>query len=189
MTEHRKRIIAILGSLFVVCSCCGGLAFWLGSLFSQSVVTDPGRVREIGRQIAKYTPPAGYSEILGVDFMNTKTVAMATEDPSSDTIIFLMHVPEAQGVSEAEIEQQLQLMLRRFNMQPIDFTQERVETRLVNDQEVEVTFHRGVDNTGKAFRQMTVFFRSDGGKAFLMAQGSEAGWDQEALDSLLDSIQ
>lgn len=189
MTEYRKKIIALLGSLFIICSCCGGLTFWLGSLFSQAVVTDPSKVKDIGRQIAEYTPPAGYSEILGVDFMNTKTVALATEDPSSDTIIFLMQVPEAQGISEVEIEQQLQLMLRRFNVQPIDFTQEQVETRLVNDQEVEVTFNRGVDNTGKAFRQMTVFFPSDKGKAFLMAQGSEAGWDQEALDSLLDSIQ
>ncbi len=189
MTEYRKKIIAILGGLFVVCSCCGGLVFWLGSLLSQSVVTDPSQVQDIGQEIAEYTPPAGYSEILGVDFMNTKTVAMATEDPSSDTIIFLMQVPEAQGVSEAEIERQLQLMLRRFNVQPIDFTQERVETRLVNDQEVEVTFHRGADNTGKAFKQMTVFFQSDKGRAFLMAQGSEAGWDQEALNSLLASIQ
>lgn len=189
MTEHRKKIIALLGSLFIICSCCGGLTFWLGSLFSRSVVTEPSKVKDIGREIAEYTPPAGYSEILGVNFMNTKTVAMATEDPSSDTIIFLMQVPEAQGVSEAEIEQQLQLMLRRFNVQPIDFTQERIETRLVNDQEVEVTFHRGVDNAGKAFKQMTVFFRGGKGRAFLMAQGSEAGWDQEALDSLLASIQ
>jgi len=187
MTENRKKAIAILGSLFILCTCCGGLTFWVGSLFSQAVTTDPIKIRHIGQEIADYTLPAGYSEILGIDFMNTKTVTIAAA-PAADTLIFLMQVPEAQGVSEAEVEQQLQTILQRFNIQPVDFTQERVETRMVNDQTVEVAFNQGSDQSGQTFKQMTAFLRSRKGKVFLMAQGSEAGWDQAGLDSLLESL-
>lgn len=188
MTESRKRKVAILGSLFILCSCCSGLIFWTSSLLNQAVMTDPLRVREIAAEIADYTLPDGYSEILGISFMDARSIAIAPDNYPPATMIFLMRIPEAQGISGTEAERQVRTLIRRFSLQPLDFTFERSEPRTVNDQEVDLIFNTGTDGAGVAFRQMTVFFQSSKGKVFMMAQGPEAQWDQEAVDSLLDSI-
>jgi len=188
MSEGRKRLLALLGSLFIVCTCCGGFAFWFGSIFSRAVVTEPAEVQKIGAEIVSYTLPDGYSEIVGVDFMQTKTIGVANDDFSSDMIIFLMQVPESPGLSEAETERQLRQMLRRFNMQPLELESDRVETRLINDREAELVYTKGTDPQGQVFKQVSMFFSGRSGKLFLMAQGSEAVWDQAALDQFIDSL-
>ena len=115
MSEQRKKLLALLGSVFILCSCCGGLSIWAGGTFSQVTVTEPKQVQKIGQEIAIYTVPESYAEILGFNFMGTKTIAMAHEDLATDTFIFMMQVPHAEGVSEAEVENQLLAMLQRFN--------------------------------------------------------------------------
>ena len=66
--------------------------------------------------------------------------------------------------------------------------QDRVEARLVNDTEVDVIFNVGSDDQGAAYQQMLLFFPSQQGKVFLMAQGSAATWNQAMLDRFLDSL-
>jgi hypothetical protein len=78
--------------------------------------------------------------------------------------------------------------VQQLNLQTLDFSQERVENRVINDQEVEVIFNQAADNDGQGFKQMLVFLDSSQGKVFLMAQGSEALWDQEELDNFLNSV-
>ena len=189
MSERRKKVLALVASLFIVCSCCSGLGFWARSFFNQFLVTDPLELKAMALEIAAYTLPEGYSEVLGFNFMQSKSIALARDSLTADTIIFLMQVPPLQGqVSEAEAEQQLRTLLQQLSFQPLDFSRERVEQRVINDQEVEIIFNGATDNAGQRFKQMLVFLTSSQGKIFVMAQGSEALWDQEALDNFLNSI-
>jgi len=189
MSERRKKVLAVLASLLIVCGCCSGLGFWAGTFFDQFLVTDPVELKVMGREIATYILPDSYSEVLGFNFMEVKSVALAKDVQASDTVIFLMQVPPFQGqVSEAQAEQQLRTLVQQLNLQPLDFSQERVENRVINDQEVEVIFNQAADNDGQGFKQMLVFLDSSQGKVFLMAQGSEALWDQEELDNFLNSV-
>jgi hypothetical protein len=87
------------------------------------------------------------------------------------------------------MERELISITQRFNFQSLDLTFDRVESRVVNGQEVNLTYYIGQDQSGRAYRQMTTLVRSDNGPALNMAQSPETNWDQPALDSLLDSIQ
>jgi len=188
MTEKQKKIIAILGTLFILCSCCGGGVFWVNSLFRQGLITDPVQVRRLGHEIATYTLPEGYNEWLGFDFLTAKIIAIVDNPASPEMMIFLMHVPVAEGVNPGETEQQLQGMMQHFNVQAIDFSFDRSEPRLINGETVDLSYHTGTDGAGVRYRQVTGLFESERGKVIILAQGPESDWDQGMLDHLLDSI-
>ena len=188
MTETQKKLAAVLGTLFMLCACCGGFGFYGWSLLQQVMVTDPEQVREIGKQIADYERPEGYQEFMAFDAANARIIAMADGDVTSERLIFLIQVPDIEGVSEAEMEAQLRTYLNRFGGQPVSFAFDRTEKRTINDKEVDVTYNTGKNRSGDIFQQMLVFVENDRGKALIIAQGREADWDQATLDHFLNSI-
>jgi hypothetical protein len=189
MTRSTKRNLVILSTLFSLCVCCGGIGLWFGSVFSEAIITDPTEVQAVGQEIADYTVPEGYQQIAGFRLMGAKSVSMTNDLMGSGMVITLVQAPPAQGITQAEMERELISITQRFNFQSLDLTFDRVESRVVNGQEVNLTYYIGQDQSGRAYRQMTTLVRSDNGPALIMAQSPETNWDQPALDSLLDSIQ
>lgn len=188
MTETRKKAVAVIGSIFMLCACCGGFGFYGWSLLNEVLVINPEDVREIGQQIAEYDLPEGYQEYMAFDATNARIVAMADGDVTSERLIFLIQVPDIDGVSEADLETQLQTYLNRFGGQPIDFTFDRTESREINGQMTDVTYNKGENSAGDLYRQMLVFVQSNRGKALIIAQSQADDWDQAMLDRFLSSI-
>ena len=173
----------------MLCTCCGGFTLWGWSFIQQALITDPIEAQSIGRQIADYTLPEGYTEFLAIDFKGAKSVAIVDDALSPAMMIFLMQAPDVDGLSDADLEAQLQALIQQFNLQSIDYQPEQTESRSVNGQDVQVHYKTGTDSNGKPFKQVTAFIHSSHGKAFLMVQGPEESWDQKAIERFLDSIQ
>ncbi|MEM7028172.1 MAG: hypothetical protein AAF629_01170 [Chloroflexota bacterium] len=189
MTERRKKVIALLSTVFLVCTCCGGFTLWTGTFIRSAVITDAERVQTVGQEIAAYAVPDGYQEFIGFQFLGNKSVAIVNDGEPPEVIILLMQVPTGQGIDDAQFETQMRTVMEQFNFQPIDFKLDETETRQIAGRDVEVTYNSGSDNAGLAFRQMSLFFSTRKGKAFILAQGPESAWDQTKINQLLDSIE
>jgi len=144
----------------------------------------------MGAEIVDYTLPPGYSEVIGMRFFDSTMVAIAQKNAApDDMLLMLMKPPEGAEVEQAMLEKQLAAALRQqFSMQGFNLTLDTVETRAINNEEVVLTYRKGEDNRGAPYRQMSTLFNGSKGKVFILVQGSEAGWDQAALDKFLDSI-
>jgi hypothetical protein len=55
--------------------------------------------------------------------------------------------------------------------------------------DVEVFIFEGSDESGDVMRQLITTFPGKGGTAMLMIMGTPQSWDQEELDTFIESIQ
>lgn len=188
LTSKTKRLLAILSSFFILCICCAGLGVWGGGTASRSIVWDAEEAQTVGQEIVGYTAPPGYTELMGLRIPDSKSVYLVDDPTDPQVLIFITQIPERAGVSEAEVEQQIQTMLQRFAFQTPEMTFERRETRPVNGQAVDLIYRTGADAAGISYRQLTVFFPGNEGQVLLIAQGPEEAWDQIAIEALLDSF-
>jgi len=190
MPRKTKVIIAIVSVLFMTCMCCSGFGLWSAWSLSRLFVSEPAEVKELSAEIADYTLPPGYSEIVGMRMLGSAMIAISRDqvDPD-DMLIMLMSSPGGADVDQALLEKQLAAGLRQqFSMQGLELTLDKIETRTINGEEVALTYRKGEDTFDTPYRQMSALFNSNKGTVFILVQGTEAGWDQEALDSFLDSI-
>jgi hypothetical protein len=190
MTRRTKGIIAILTTLFIACICCSGVGLFGFWNLSRAFITDAAEARDIGAEIADYTLPSGYGEVIGMRVLGNEMVAIRSDLTSVDSmLIMLMKVSNAENVNQADVEKQLELAVKQqFVFQGLNLTFDRVESRLVNGEEVTLTFRKGEDGVGTPYQQMNGLFNSHKGRGFIFVQGPESSWDQDAIDSLLDSI-
>jgi hypothetical protein len=190
LSPRQKAILATLLNLATLLICCSGTILWAGGEISRAVTTDAAQAREIGLEIALYTPPPGYGEIFGLEMLGTQVVVLAPQELSvNGMIITLMKIPPAQGMDEAELQQQLQESVQRqMNWQNLDFQFAGLETHRVNGQPVELTIRTAENANGQAFRQVSGLLESQRGSVFLLAQSETSVWDQNALDTLLETV-
>lgn len=158
--------------------------------FSKAMVTDPAEAKALGESIATYTLPDGYSEVFGMHFLGAEMVAIAGDITSPDSMmVMLMKIPNTGGQVDQEfLAKQFETAIsQQFPAQGLDLTLDTVETRTIKDQEVPLTFRKGTDSAGNPYRQMSALIPGDDA-LFVMVQGAEAEWDQDALYRLLESI-
>lgn len=185
-----KIIVAIVLVLLMACVCCGGVALMSIWSIDRAMVTDPTQAAQLGSEIADYTLPAGYSEMFGMRLMGMDMLAIAPNPPQPDgMVIFLIKVPENDAIDQQTLQKQIEGALQQQSaFQSLKLTLDDVETRTVNGQEVTLTYRKGENGVGTPYRQVSALFDVTGGRVLLLAQGSTAEWDQQALDVLLDSI-
>ncbi len=185
-----KIAIAIASVLMMACVCCGGLALMGIWSIDRAMVTDPTQAAQLGSEIADYTLPVGYSEMFGMRLMGMDMLAIAPNPPQPDgMVIFLIKVPESDSIDQETLQKQIEGALQQqSSFQSLKLTLDDVETRTVNGQEVTLTYRKGEDGAGTPYRQVSALFSVENGRVLLLAQGSAAEWDQQALDVLLDSI-
>ena len=190
MSRHRKIIIAIISVIFMAGVCCGGFGLWGAWSVGRLFVSDPADLKALGAEIVAYTLPPGYAEVIGMHFFDSTMVAIAKKDASlDDMLMMLMKPPEGAEIDQAILEKQLAAALRQqFSMQGFKLTLDTVETRTISGEEVTLTYRKGQNNFGDPYRQMSALFNGSQGKVFILVQGTEAGWDQAALDSFLNSV-
>lgn len=188
MTDSQKKIVALVSTLFLVCACCGGPIFWSGVAFTSSISTNPAEMQQITNAVASYTLPEGYTEIFVANFTGNKVITIVDNEQGPNIIIWMMLMPPLPEGDIDQFENQMHALMKQFNLQSVNFQQENIEVRTVNQRKTKIIHSTGPDSNGTRQRQMRLFFKSSQGTVFMMAQGPEDKWDQASIEQLLDSI-
>jgi len=186
------RAALILTAILLFLCCVGGLGLTLlgTRLIGRVFITNPDRVRAVGQQIADYDVPADYEEMLAMNVMGIKMVAIGSTTPSpSFMMIVLMQFPRGLGVTQEEMERQIeQAMARQGGLGDADMTIVGQEETTIKGEPVTLTVREGTTGGGEHLRQMSGLFPGKGGPAMVMVIGETAVWDQPAVDLFIASI-
>ena len=186
------RAALILTAILLFLCCVGGLGLTLlgTRLIGRVFITNPDRVRAVGQQIADYDVPADYEEMLAMNVMGIKMVAIGSTTPSpSFMMIVLMQFPRGLGVTQEEMERQIeQAMARQGGLGDADMTIVWQEETTIKGEPVTLTVREGTTGGGEHLRQMSGLFPGKGGPAMVMVIGETAVWDQPAVDLFIASI-
>lgn len=190
MSRNTKIILIVLGVLALLCLC--GLVIGLvvmrqaGTMFEQSIITDPTKAVEVGKSIAEYSPPAGYSQD-ALSILGFEMVIMSGSQ--ADQAIVMMQFPTSANLSPEQMEQQLrQAMQQQTSSDGMTMEVVGQETYTVRGKETAFTVSEGASDEGVTIRQMTGFFDGNEGPTILMIMARSDEWDQQMVESFLSSI-
>ncbi len=186
------KVLLALGALggVSVLACCGGTVWWASS---QKPVEDPAEIRAMTDEIIGIEIPDQYQPMVGMDidvFVVQMTMLMYQDGANGNLMICDVQAP-SQGEADQELqEQQLRQQLSQQNV--------GAELTILNSEEREIdangetllfTFSEAEDQNGTAYRQVSGTIPSrTGGFGFLILQATEAGYDEEAVVKMLESI-
>lgn len=188
MSRNTKIALVVVASLAVIClGLCGAGVLLLPRLAGSVVSQQPADARRIAADIADYTLPPGYSEVMGMNMLVYKMVAIAPQDMSRDGMIFMLMGTNAGGASHEEMERQMQQSFQqqfgRSGSQMQVVGQERVTIR---DQAVTMTIAENDDSP--KMRQAVGTFEGKNGLVIVMVTGAADGWDNALMRDFLNSI-
>lgn len=188
MSRNTKIALVVVASLTVIClGLCGAGVLLLPRLAGNVVSQQPADARRIAGDIADYTLPPGYSEVMGMNMLVYKMVAIAPQDMSRDGMIFMLMGTNAGGTSHEEMERQMQQSFQqqfgRSGSQMQVVGQERVTIR---DQGVTMTIAE--NDASPKMRQAVGTFEGKNGLVIVMAMGAADRWDNALMRDFLGSI-
>lgn len=185
-----------LGGALVFCLCAVGVAALLftsvGAQFKKGIKTDPESAAKAAHKIIDYELPPGYQEESAMDFFVYSLVMISDKSPHTSSSLRKPMITLAQfqaGVNQEQMEQQLRQSFEQQSGQRGD-SMKVVETKTVTIRgtETEVIIYEGTTQNGKVMRQLITTFPGKGGTAMLMIVGSAVNWDQEEIDTFIESI-
>ena len=185
----RVSLVIVAAALFLCCVAGLGLT-WLGTRLAGRVfITNPQRVQAVGRQIADYELPAGYTEMFAMNVMGLKMVAIGPSASPDLTMIMLMQLPAGIQVSREEMERQIeQALARQTGLDSAEMTSAGEEQAVIKGEPVTLTVREGATQRGERLRQVSGLFEGKGGPAMLMITGEVDAWDQAVVDRFIASI-
>lgn len=193
MSRNAKIALAVGGGLLLVCICAGAVGLLainqFGRTISRSVVTDPTQAAAAGDNIASFEIPPGYEQsamrLFGFDM-----VFISQPGQDSRSLIMLMQFPKNAGLTEEQMEQQMQqAMERQMNWGNLSLSKVGEEQVEIRGEPVTLTVREGSDSNGTQVRQMSGVFTGNGGPALIMIMGPIDSWDQDMVDNFIASIQ
>jgi hypothetical protein len=186
------RIALVLVAIVLFLCCVAGLGMTLlgTRLVGRAFITNPDRVRAVGREIADYDVPAGYDEMFAMNVLGMQMVAIGPRDAAADTMaIMLAQFPAGVGFSQQEVERQMkQALARQIGLGGANMTVMGQEQVVIRGEPVTLTVREGATENGEPMRQITGLFQGKGGPAMLMVMGEANTWDQAMLDRFIASI-
>ena len=187
------KITIIVGVILLALCCVACLsAGVLGSYFaSKSVSSEPEQAAKIGHEIADYTLPEGYVEVMGMSILSIKWVAIADLDEESEgLVIMMMQFPVNSSLSQEEMQKQMSdAFARQRQYNSSSFKMVGTQKATIRGQQVTLTVSEGQTEQGDTLRQMLGMFSGKNGTVMLMVMGSVEKWDQEILDAFTASIE
>jgi hypothetical protein len=190
MSRNKKIVLFVVLPVLALCVLsCVALVVVVPMIGSRLFATDAGSAKRVGAQIADYTLPSGYQEVMGMDLFTTQLVAIGKNgrDNTLDTMIMLMQF-RASNVNRAQMEQQMQQAFSgQFQRNGSNMTSVGDRTVTIKGKPVTLTLSEGTSDGGK-FRQATGVFDGKGGLAMVMIMGPTSDWDWTSLDSFFQSI-
>jgi flagellar basal body-associated protein FliL len=193
--KSNKWIWIGLGAALLFCLCAIAVAVVvagrIGKQVEQGMKTDPAGAAESAHAIAEYTLPAGYQEEMAMDlFVYTMVVISpeSTGSSSNDKPIIMLAQFKA-GTNQQQMQEQIRQSFEQQSGQR-GFSMKVVETRqmTIRGEEVDVVTYEGTDDSGNSMRQVITTFPGKGGTAMLMIIGEPQDWDEEEIDTFIESI-
>jgi hypothetical protein len=193
--NKNRNLLIGLGIAAFVCLIACIVAFFafrmVGKSFGEKIQAsnDPAQIATVADKIAKFEPPAGYTEQMGVDLGFYRMLALVPDD-TSKPMIMLLGYNQSMGADSQQMQDQMQRSLEQQTGTPgVSWTTVDERTMTIRGQQVQVTVREGKAEGGFAMRQLFTIFEGENGTVMVMAQGDSASWDEEAIDQFLASIQ
>jgi hypothetical protein len=186
MSRNAKITLVVVGSLSLMCGlACVALLLLGGRIAGQVFTTEPQQARDVGRQIADYTPPPGYAERMSMNVLTAKWVIVGPA--SGKGVIFMLM--QALGMRREQIE----LQMRQAVQAQVGTGGDQlalVDTRsvVIKGRTVPLTIYEGGTRGGTPMRQAFAEFDGKRGPALLMIAGDTTAWSQAMVDQFIASI-
>ncbi len=190
ISRQKKIIAVVILLLFLLCVCCGASGLLTAWFMNDALISDSTELQKLSAEIADFTMPENYAEVFGIRLMGMDMVAIGDQNTFPDSmLIMMMKVPDTGKVDREALEKQIEGALQQqLSMQHLDLTLDDVQTRMVNGEEVTLTYRKGRDTANVDFRQMSTLFNTDKGQVLMLVQGETRVWSQPAIDTILDTI-
>ena len=195
-TNNTKWIWMGLGAAALFCLCAIGISAFIfmrvGQQVREGVKTDPEEAAAAAHAIADYELPEGYREQMAMDIMFYTMVMIGpdTVDSSSASTQPLIMLAQFQfGMNQEQMEEQMRQAAEQQAGRR-GLAMEVVETKemTIRGTETEVIIYEGTDQSGIVMRQLITTFPGKGGTAMLMIMGNVQNWDEEEIDTFIESI-
>lgn len=145
---------------------------------------DSQHVTELASKIADFDPPAGFSPEFTTEMLGyTLAAYKGASDPGH--LFLIQSEKEADG---PELEKMLKELAPGSSDPNARMTVVENRPVTLRGQEATLVVSEGINHEGKTYRQATVSFRGKGGPALLVFSDSVENWDQDAVDTFLQSI-
>lgn len=185
--KNNQKIWIGLGIAALFCLCAVGVAAFVivraGQKVQEGFKTDPQAAAEAAHKIADYELPAGYQEEMAMDLF-VYSIVMIAADSADQPMIMLAQFQT--GANQEEIEQQMRQQAGQSGS-----SMKVVETKemTIRGAETVVTIYEGTSENGVTMRQLMTTFPGKDGTAMLMIMGTPESWDQEEIDTFIESIE
>lgn len=188
MSRNTKIALLVVGALTVIClGVCGIGIVLLPRLTGNIVSQKPADAKRVGADIADYTLPAGYTEVMGMNMLVYKMVAIAPEGETHDGMIFMLMGTNASGASQAEMERQMQQSFQQqFGRSGSQMQVVGQESITIRNQQVTMTIAE--NDAAPKLRQAIGTFEGKNGLVIVMVMGAAANWDDALMREFLGSI-
>lgn len=189
--KYSQRIWIGLGIAALFCLCAVAFAAFVtiraGQKVQEGFKTDPQAAAEAAHKIADYELPAGYQEEMAMDFFIYSMVVIDAGSTGKPTIMLAQFQTGADAEEmEAQIRQSFEQQAGRQGM---SMTVVEVKEMTIRGAETEVTIYEGTDENGNTLRQLIAPFPGKDGTAMLMIMGSPEDWDQDEIDTFIESME
>jgi hypothetical protein len=191
MNNTLKVILGVLVGAVLTCVVLGVLGLTLLNVTTRSVLRDvqaqPGEAAAIAQEIADFTLPDGYTSAVATQFAHFEVVGY--DGPDGHSHIYLLQMPPAWSVDEAELVRQLQSATESEgndygpDMQVID--QLPVTIR---GQATTLIVSEGTNGAGELIRSANAAFQGKDGQALVSFSGTTAAWDTAMIDAFIASM-
>ncbi len=186
MSRTTKIILSITAAVLVFCGLACIATLLLIPRFTRNLIsTEPGQAQNVGKQIADYTVPPGYTET-GMDMFIEKVVMLQPEDHLGPSIM-IMQI-STPNTSQEQAEEETRSVFER------SFSQGTATYRHVEDRNVTIKGQPTVLSVSESdvgnvtIRQATGTFKGKGGIAVIMISGDAEGWDWKLVEDFCASI-
>ncbi len=191
MSREVKIVLGLGVAVVLLCGIACVSMYLIGMYTLPKVITsDQEQAAKIGHEIADYTLPPGYYELVAMNVLGAKWVVIG-QDNSDALVIMLMQFPAGSNMSQEEMEQQMTRSLAQQNQgTAADFEIVGTEKVTIRGQQVTLTTREGQSSSDPDInlRQVVGVLPGPDNIVMLMAMGMVKEWDETAFDSFLASI-
>lgn len=192
MSRNTKIVVGVIVGLLAFCCVAAVIAVAATSYFGSQMVEDianPESAAEVAGGIVDYQLPSGFHEQGSMSVLGMKTAFFVSDN--SDAMIMLMEFPSSLATDQAEMQRQMeQAFAQQSGQQGLEMYQVSTEEIVINGQTVVLSVQEGTDSNNTQVRQnIAAFEGKSGNTAMLMIVGPLESWDEEGIDSFIDSLE
>lgn len=186
MSRNAKIALIVVAALAVICLGVCGAGFIVFQRFGQQFA-NPQNAQKVGSEIADYTLPEGYSEIMGMDVLVYKMVMIGPEGRTNGNgMAFILMGMNTPTVNREQMQQQMQQAFQRQYNQT--GTMHVVGQENVNIRGSDTSLTIAESDSTPALRQAVGTFQGKNGLVILMVMGAKAAWNDALMRQFLSSI-